>query len=137
MKFLVIDDEMAALTKMKMLLSAYGDCTLATNATQALQQCAKAIQQGTPYNLITIDIHLPEISGLDLVAAINKLETSHKVQASKKIIVTASGTPDNLFQAKAKGCDSFIVKPVKRDTLADKMAMLGFKKIETSARIPE
>ena len=29
MKFLVIDDEMAALTKTKVLLGAYGDCALA------------------------------------------------------------------------------------------------------------
>ena len=37
MKILIIDDEMAALTKMKVLLSAYGECVLSTNAGQAQQ----------------------------------------------------------------------------------------------------
>ena len=126
MKILVIDDEMTALTKMKVLLSAYGACTMVTSGSQALQQCAKAIQNGQPFDLITFDIQLPETSGIDLLAAINKLETSRGIPASKKIMVTASGTRDNLIQATAKGCDGFIVKPVKRDTLKEKMAALGF-----------
>jgi CheY-like chemotaxis protein len=44
----------------------------------------------------------------------------------KKIMVTTSGTKENLILATAKGCDGFIVKPVKRDTLKEKMAALGF-----------
>jgi CheY-like chemotaxis protein len=111
---------------MKVLLSAYGACTMVTTGSQALQQCAKAIQAGQPFDLITIDIRLTETSGLDLLAAINKLENSHGIPASKKIMVTASGTRDNLIQATAKGCDGFIVKPVRRDILNEKMAALGF-----------
>jgi two-component system, chemotaxis family, chemotaxis protein CheY len=133
MKILAIDDEMTALTKMKVLLSAYGDCTMATNSAKGLQLCAAAIQDGTPYDLITIDIQMPGASGLDLVAAIKRLETSHNVPASKKIMVSASGTVENLLSAKSKGCDGFIVKPVKRDTLAEKMADLGLVKPDPAA----
>lgn len=127
MKMLIVDDEMAALTKMKTLLSAYGECTMVINGQHALQQCAKAIQSETPFDLITIDIELPEMNGIDLLAAINKLETSSNVPASKKLMVTASGTKDNLLKATIKGCDGFIVKPVKRDTLSEKMTSLGFQ----------
>ncbi len=137
MKILIVDDEMAALAKMKVLLSGYGDCTLVTNGSQALQQCAKAIQNGAPYDLITIDIQLPEISGIDLLAAVSKLENSHSIPASIKIMVTASGTRDNLLKATFKGCDGFMVKPVKRDTIEEKMASLGFAKKETAATSPD
>ena len=132
MKILVIDDEMAALTKMKILMNEYGDCTMVTNGHQALQQCAKAIQSGAPFDLITIDIQLPEMNGIELLAAINKLENSRNSQISKKIMVTASGTRDNLLKATFKGCDGFIVKPVRRDTIAEKMSSLGFTKRETA-----
>ena len=126
MKILIIDDEMAALTKMKVLLSVYGECTMVTNAAQALQQCAKAIQNESPYDLITIDIQLPQTTGIDLMEAINKLESSRGIPASRKIMVTASGTKGNLVKATVKGCDGFIVKPVKRDILKEKMTSLGF-----------
>ena len=128
MNFLIIEDEMTALIKMKALLSAYGDGTGVTNGYQALEQCAAAIKKGTPFDLITIDIGLPKVSGLQVLQAINKLEGDHQIPASKKIMVTASGTKDNLIKAASGGCSGFMVKPVRKDTLEEKMAALGFEK---------
>jgi two-component system chemotaxis response regulator CheY len=128
MKFLVIEDEMTALIKMKAMLNAYGDGTGVTNGYQALEQCAAAIRNGMPFDLITIDIGLPKISGLQVLQAINKLESENQVQASKKIMVTASGTKENLIKAASGGCNGFMVKPVKKDTLEEKMTALGFEK---------
>ena len=128
MNFLVIEDEMTALIKMKAMLSAYGEGTGVTNGYQALEQCAAAIKNGTAFDLITIDIGLPKVSGLKVLQAINKLEDDHDVPASKKIMVTASGTKDNLVKAAASGCNGFLVKPVRKDTLDEKMTALGFAK---------
>jgi len=128
MRILIIDDEMTALIKMKALLSAYGDCTCVTNGFQALEQCAKAIKNGAPFDLITIDIELPKASGFEVLSAINKLEKDRSAPASRKIMVTASGTKSNLLKATTKGCNGFLVKPVKKDTLDGKMTSLGFAK---------
>lgn len=128
MKILIVDDEMAALTKMKVLLAPYGECTLSTQAGQALQLCAKAIKAGVPYELITIDIQLGDASGHDLLHAIQTMETRERVTPAKKLMVTASGTKENLLKAHAKGCDGFIVKPTLRDSLEQKMLAMGFAK---------
>jgi two-component system chemotaxis response regulator CheY len=138
MKILIIDDEMTILRKMETLLAPYGECVLATSADQALQLCAAAAKLGTPFGLMTIDIHLEQANGLDLLAAINKLENDRDLPAARKIMVTASGTKDNIMKAVVKGCDGFIVKPVKRDTLEQKMSGLGFvkKPAPTPADLP-
>jgi len=136
MNFLVIEDEMTALIKMKAMLSAYGEGTGVTNGYQALEQCAAAIKKGKPFDLIAIDIGLPKVSGLQVLQAINKLESEHQVTASKKIMVTASGTKDNLIKAASSGCNGFMVKPVKKDTLDEKMAALGFEKKPEPERNP-
>ena len=115
MKILIVDDEMTVLKKMESVLLPYGECTLATSAEQALKLCAGAVGLGAPFDLITIDIHLQDSNGLDLLAALNKMEKDKAVPVAKKIMVTASGTKDNLLKAVTKGCDGFIVKPVKRD----------------------
>ena len=128
MNFLVIEDEMTALIKMKAMLNAFGEGIGVTNGYQALEQCAAAIKKGNPFDLIAIDIGLPKVSGLQVLQAINKLESEHQVMASKKIMVTASGTKDNLIKAASGGCNGFLVKPVRRDTLDEKMAALGFEK---------
>ncbi len=126
MKILIIDDEMAALTKMKVLLSAYGECVLSTNAGQALQLCSKAIITGVPFELMTIDIQIGNDSGHDLLEKINQLELRENSPAAIKIMVTATGTKENLVKAYAKGCDGFLVKPVQRDALEQKMLSLGY-----------
>jgi CheY-like chemotaxis protein len=126
MKSLIIDDEMTALTKMKVLLTAYGECALATSASQGLQLCFKAIQGGVPFDLITIDIHIGDANGHDLLDGINQLEMRERVTPAKKIMVTASGTKDNLMKAYVKGCDGFLVKPVLRDAFEQKMLSMGF-----------
>jgi two-component system, chemotaxis family, chemotaxis protein CheY len=132
MNFLIVDDEMTALIKMKAMLSAYGNCTAVTNGYHALEQCASAIKKGAPYDLITIDIGLPKVSGLKVLQAISQLESDNNVPASKKIMVTASGTKENLLKASSSGCNGFIVKPVRKDTLEEKMAALGFSKKKES-----
>jgi len=132
MRVLIIDDEMTALIKMKALLGAYGDCTCVTNGFQALEQCATAIKDGAPFDLITIDIELPKASGFEVLSAINKFEKDRNIPASIKIMVTASGTKSNLVKAATKGCNGFMVKPVRKDNLDEKMASLGFaKKLES------
>lgn len=133
MKILIIDDEMAALTKMKALLMPYGECTLCTNAPQAIQFCSKALQGGVPFELITIDIQLGEASGHELMERINQLEHQQRAHPAKKLMVTASGTKENLVKAYTKGCDGFLVKPVKRDALEQKMLALGYAKKNSAA----
>ena len=130
MKILIVDDEMAALTKMKILLGAFGDCALCTSSQQALQLCAKAIEGGRPFELITIDIHLGKADGNDLLEEINQLEAKQRSTPAKKLIVSASGTKENLVKAYQKGCDGFIVKPVQRDALEQKMLSMGYVKKE-------
>ena len=135
MKILIVDDEMSALTKMKVLLTPYGDCTLSTHGHQALQFCSKAIEGGVPFELITIDIQLGDTTGHDLLEKINEMEAKDNVRPATKIMITASGTKENLIKAHAKGCDAFLVKPVKRDALEQKMLSLGYAKKGAAAEV--
>ena len=106
------------------MLSRYGACDIATNGKEATELYTRAIQENIPYALITIDIELPDTSGLDLLKFFHGLENLSSRICSKKIVVTAYGNPDNVLDA-AKFCNGFINKPVKRDVLAEKLLALG------------
>jgi DNA-binding NtrC family response regulator len=125
-KILIVDDEMAALAKMKALLKPYGECTLSSSVAQALQFYKSAIENKTPFDLVTIDIKIGDADGNDLLQQINQLELKELVPAAKKIMITAVGTKENLFKAYSRGCAGFLVKPVKRDVLEQNMTALGF-----------
>ncbi len=124
MRILVIDDEFAALKKLEVLLSEHGDCDAATNAAQAREMFAQAIKQGRPYDLITIDIGLPDTNGLELLKFFSSLESRNSKLGSKKIMVTGSAAADHVLDA-SKYCHGYITKPVKKDLLARKLEALG------------
>lgn len=121
MRTLVVDDEFVALTKLTTLLSEYGKCDAATNGAQAFELFNKAVTHFQQYDLITIDIEIPEINGLELLKKICSVEKAMKVIPSKKIIISAEGTSDNIFRASQNQCDAFLVKPITKDVIKAKL----------------
>lgn len=124
MRILVIEDEFAALKKLEVLLAPYGACDAATNGLQARELYARAIRQGRPYGLITIDIALPDTSGLDLLKYFSSVERKNAKLACRKIMATAHGNAANVVGA-ANLCDGFITKPIRKEVLAGKLKTLG------------
>lgn len=125
MKILVIDDEYVALSRMVKLFSRWGESVGATNAAQAMELAKDGLDSGEPFDIISIDIELPDSDGLDLLNQFQELEEqSHLSWVSKKIIVSAQSKHDNITKALALGCDDFLVKPVSVSTLEEKMKLL-------------
>lgn len=123
MKMLLIDDEPIALTKLELMLTNVGDCDTAVNGVQATGHFVRSIRENQPYDLVTIDIELPDITGLDLLARFCELERKNGISPSKKIMVTAHSKVDYVVKARDK-CDAFLVKPIRKATLLEKIQSL-------------
>lgn len=134
MRILIVDDEFVALTKMVKWLSEYGQCDVATNGKQAYDMFLKALGKLEPYDLITIDIVMPGINGFMLLKLICAKEQNTRVTPSKKIMVSEQGCPSNVIHARIHHCDAFIVKPVKKEILKNKLIEIGI--INTSCNEP-
>ena len=125
MRFLVVDDEYIALTKVVTILSQFGSCDAATSGDQAYTMFSMAINDGRPYNLMTIDIQMPGMNGLEFMKKVRKLEEKVLTLPSRKIIITAAGYSTNVIIAKKWQCDAFLVKPVKKRLLLLKLVEFG------------
>jgi two-component system chemotaxis response regulator CheY len=125
MRSLAIDDEFVALSKMTLLLEPFGACDAATSAQQALDLFCQAIREGDPYQLVTIDINMPDMNGLTLLGRLQREEQARGCPRAKKLIVTAASTPRNVQAAVSGECDGFLVKPVRREVLLTKLTALG------------
>ncbi len=120
MRILLIDDEPIALTKLQLMLTKVGTCDTAASGIDATEYFVKAIGDDQPYDLITIDIELPDITGLDLLNRFCQLEQKNTIAPAKKIMVTAHSNVDYVVKARDK-CDAFLVKPLRKATLLDKI----------------
>jgi DNA-binding response OmpR family regulator len=80
------------------------------------------------FNLALIDIHLPDMEGIELISKLRKSEPE-----MIKIIITGYATLDNSIEAANKGIDGYIVKPFdprKLTSLIDSKLKEQRKKIQ-------
>jgi two-component system response regulator HydG len=125
-KILVVDDEQSNLEVMEKILSkeAYAVVT-AKQASIALNTLRRQ-----KFDLVITDLRMPGVSGLELLRAIRKDNTSIPV-----ILLTAYGTVEDAVEAMKLGAVDFLSKPIKREVLLKAIQdTLGRKFTETDGR---
>jgi PAS domain S-box-containing protein len=72
-----------------------------------------------PYDLVLMDMQMPELDGLDATRIIREWEREHGVEPAPIIALTASVLDEDVKRALAAGCTSHIGKPVKKQVILD------------------
>ena len=128
MKTLVIDDDYDARFVMQNVLAPYGICDAATGGGEALTLFAKACDEGKPYDLVLLDIMMPDMDGNEVRRAIRAEEFRRNVEEKKQariIMLTALSDKQNAAAAFRDQCDAFFVKPIVIQDLLAKIQAMG------------
>ena len=130
MKTLIVEDEMVSRTKLKLIMENFGACETAENGKDAVARFHNAHQRGQPFDLIMLDINLPEMDGMqvlsEMIAAENKLKID-STQKAKILMVTSFTDKDHVIGCIQSGCDEYIAKPFDINTIGKKLAKLGIR----------
>ncbi|MEM2760402.1 MAG: response regulator [Nitrososphaerales archaeon] len=110
-RILVVDDSKVITDLTKLILEKSGyECVAANSADKCLDLLDKE-----KFDLVLLDIAMPGISGLDVLASIGKEE---KRKGIKAVLFTASSpTERELEDYRAKGAIGIIKKPIARESL--------------------
>jgi two-component system chemotaxis response regulator CheY len=128
MKFLVVEDDFAARRLLQILLSEHGLCLVATQGREGVEAFTLALDEEDPFDLVCLDIMMPEMDGRETLRAIRQIESEHGIQGLdgvKVIMTTALKDPDNVFGSFREGCEAYLVKPVKKARLLEVLNELG------------
>ncbi|MFN8104363.1 MAG: response regulator [Acidimicrobiia bacterium] len=70
------------------------------------------------YDLILMDLHMPEMNGLEATAALREHELSEHVERTPVVALTADIFPETMAACTAHGMDGHLAKPFTKDGLA-------------------
>ena len=124
---LVIDDDPVCRKGTELLLADFCECTFAEDGKLGYQKFLEALDDGKPYDVVTLDIQMPEMDGHETLEAIRKTERELAIEGLdgvKIIMTTSQEEPEHVFGAFREGCEAYVIKPTA-GKLYDEMVKLG------------
>ena len=127
MRILIVDDVELNRKVMAAYLKYFGDLDFAENGIQAIQKFNRALEQKRPFDLVSLDIMMPEMDGAKTVQAIRKIESSRDIseEAKVKVVIVTSNPSRNNVMKTYKYCQGYVIKPITPDTLFAKLEEIG------------
>ena len=129
MRFLVVDDDFETRHLMQKLLRPFGDVDVATDGEEGVEAFSRALKEGEPYSLVTMDILMPNVDGQQALREIRQIEKERGIAPEKQArVIMVSGLDnseelhDAFFLGEATG---HIVKPINHAVLLQEIAKLG------------
>lgn len=138
LKILIAEDDFTCRKLLQSFLSDYGDCFVAINGREAVDAVKDSLEEGRPYDMICLDIMMPEVDGHEALESIRRIESEHGIMGLdgvKVIITSALDDSTNVVGAFKTGCEAYIVKPISKRNLLDEMEKLGLVTISESGSV--
>jgi CheY-like chemotaxis protein len=119
------DNEINALLMRSLLTRLGHHAVITTNGEEALESWLAATSAGTPYDLVLMDIQMPQLDGIETTKRIRRLEASQPGRQTPILALTANALVEDRYACFEAGMDGFLIKPLDREKLADALANLA------------
>jgi len=114
-RVLLVEDDFVSRLMLQTFLSRYGECHIAVNGKEAVEAFRAALERGQKYDLVCMDIMMPEMDGREAVRQVRALEEAHGILSSsgaKIVMTTAVEDIKEVIQCFQQLCDAYLMKPI-------------------------
>jgi DNA-binding NtrC family response regulator len=120
---LVVEDEQDTAFFIKALLESEGyRARCVHSGRQALRALGlEGEASDGAYDLIVLDVKLPDMSGLEIS---ERIKTDERLRYSPVIILSALGGKSDVLSGLSKGADDYLIKPFDNETLLAKVRVM-------------
>lgn len=129
---LVVDDDELGRELISQYLEGVAVCDMAENGVKAVDMFHGAFEGGYPYDLIILDIVMPEMDGHTAAKEIRTIEKEWGVSINDGVnivVLSSLNTPGDVIQGYvAAKSAAHLVKPVQPDKLLATLSKLGIHK---------
>ena len=116
---LIVDDEQGAIDILRQFVEKTPFLELVASTTNPVEALRLVATQ--PVDLVFLDIHMPQLSGLDTLRAIRELYPRARLPV---VMCTAVGEEMSVVAAIGAGANDYITKPISIPILRARMAAL-------------
>jgi two-component system, chemotaxis family, chemotaxis protein CheY len=127
LKTLIVEDDFTSRLLFQEFLKNYGPSHIAVNGREAIEAVCRALEAGEPYDLICLDIMMPEMDGQEALKQIRKQEESRGIlppDGVKVVMTTALDDIKNVLAAYHGLCDAYLTKPIRKEDLLNELRKL-------------
>lgn len=129
MRTLIVEDDPISGKMLVKVLSGFGPCDLADNGRQAIDIFKQSLDKAEPYDLICMDICMPQLDGQEALCQIREIEQQagiDPVREVKVFMITASSETDQVSDALFNGgASAYFVKPLRVDAFLKELTRLN------------
>jgi two-component system chemotaxis response regulator CheY len=128
MKTLIVEDDFTCRVLLQEILKKYGPAHVAINGKEAVEAVRVALEADEPFDLITMDVMMPEMDGQEALKEIRLLEEARgiaSIYGVKVIMTTTLDDSRNILGAFKSFCDAYVIKPVDKEKLLSYIKSFG------------
>lgn len=129
MKILIADDDDSSRHLLEGILAPYGECALAETSNRALDLFRSAYAEQAPFELVCLDIMMPDMDGNEALSQMRGIEKKLKVSPNDQSIIfmiTALNSMQTVVSSfEGGGCNAYLTKPITKRSLLEKIKKYG------------
>ncbi len=122
MKALIVEDDYITSQVMQEILTSVGEAEVAENGKIGVEKFTEALNSDNKYDIIFLDIMMPEMDGQDTLRLIRQKEAERNIlglDAVKIVMTTALDDFHNVKSAFKSQCEAYLIKPVEKDKITE------------------
>lgn len=128
MRILIVEGDFICRRLLQNLLSTYGQCDIAVDGQEVIQAFKLALQEKNPYDLLCLDILLPENNGLEIWNSIRAFEKKHGIGGSVSLKIIVSSVLDSFKDIPVsfhEEYEAYLAKPITKEKLDEALKQFG------------
>ncbi|MBM7776096.1 PAS domain S-box-containing protein [Actinokineospora baliensis] len=119
---LVVDDNATNLQIVSQLLRTWGaEVATASTGAEAMAVLRAATEAGQPFDAALLDMRMPDLDGIQLVA---RIQADHTTGSPRLGILTSTNDAEEARRVRRMGVEAYLAKPIRAAALRDALGRL-------------
>ncbi len=127
LRTLIVDDDATCRRVVEKILTPFAECECLADGRTAVDTVRDELTAGRTYDLICLDVRMPELGGMEALGQIRRLEKDHRIprENRSKVFITTTNYESISVLMQIDSWDAFLVKPIQKSELLERLAAVG------------